>query len=164
MKIDPASVTPVYEQIAAQIRGGIVSGLFRPGELIPSIRELALDLLVNPNTVKRAYEQLEREGLVTPRRGLGMEVRPSTLVPAKARASEVVESAMSDALRLAKRHAMTRADVDAIFERSWSREFGRGSGGSGGGGGGGSGGSGGGGGRRGGERDKHAGPSRESHA
>mgnify|MGYP000128195361 CR=1 FL=1 len=55
---------PIYAQLIGQIRAGIVSGAFSPGERLPSVRDLATEAGVNPNTVQRAFQELEKEGLV----------------------------------------------------------------------------------------------------
>jgi GntR family transcriptional regulator len=72
--IHPDGGAPIYEQIVAQIIYGVAGGSLESGGLIPSVRELAQTLLVHPNTVARAFQDLEREGIVTARRGVGMEV------------------------------------------------------------------------------------------
>ncbi len=74
MIIDPKSNTPIYQQIAEQMRDAIRAGVHRPGEALPSLRALAVEIRVNPNTVQRAYEELEREGVIESRRGLGVFV------------------------------------------------------------------------------------------
>ena len=74
MSIDPSSATPVFQQIVDYLQRLIASGVYRPGELIPSVRALALELRVNPNTVQRAYQALERDAVVTARKGVGMVV------------------------------------------------------------------------------------------
>src|SRR5262245_36124184 len=75
LPVDPSSGLPVYRQIIDQVRRMLVSGRLQPGERLPSIRDLALKLGINPLTVGRAYGDLEREGLIEMRRGLGMYVR-----------------------------------------------------------------------------------------
>ena len=55
---------PIYAQLVGQIRAGIVSGTFSPGERLPSVRDLAMEAGVNPNTMQRALTELEREGLL----------------------------------------------------------------------------------------------------
>ena len=72
--IQPDSPVPIYEQIVAQVTFGIAAGALAGGALIPSVRELAGQLLVHPNTVARAYLELERAGLVTKRHGSGTYV------------------------------------------------------------------------------------------
>ena len=74
MAIDPHSSVPVYSQIVEHIRRAVAAGVYRPGEAIPSLRALAVELTVNPNTVQRAFEALEREGSIQARKGLGMFV------------------------------------------------------------------------------------------
>lgn len=69
--IDPKSAFPIHRQIAEQIRRGVAAGLLLPGDQLPSVRELAAHLLVNPNTVAKVYRDLEREGLLETRRGQG---------------------------------------------------------------------------------------------
>ena len=75
LPVDPSSGLPVYRQITDQVRRMLVSGRLAPGERLPSIRDLAVQLRINPLTVGRAYGDLEREGLIEMRRGLGMYVR-----------------------------------------------------------------------------------------
>ena len=63
---------PIYAQLIGQIRAGIVSGAFSPGERLPSVRDLAMEAGVNPNTMQRALTELERDGLADMER-LGFE-------------------------------------------------------------------------------------------
>ncbi|MCK4807228.1 MAG: GntR family transcriptional regulator [Candidatus Aegiribacteria sp.] len=70
--IDSRSAIPVYEQLKRQIVLHIVSGRLDEGEKVPSIRELAAALRINPNTVAKTYRQLETDGFVTSRKGLGV--------------------------------------------------------------------------------------------
>jgi GntR family transcriptional regulator len=79
------SGVPIYQQIQDQIRYGIASGKLRPGEQLPTVRGLAVDLGVNPNTVIRAYTELERQGVLTTEQGSGTFIAP---LPAVALAPE----------------------------------------------------------------------------
>lgn len=65
---------PIYAQLIGQIRAGIVSGAFSPGERLPSVRDLAMEAGVNPNTMQRALTELERDGLVYSQRTSGRYV------------------------------------------------------------------------------------------
>ena len=69
--LDPKSGVPIYRQIQDQVRYGIASGRLRPGEQLPTVRALAVDLSVNPNTVIKAYSELERQGVLTTEQGSG---------------------------------------------------------------------------------------------
>jgi GntR family transcriptional regulator len=70
-RLDANSGVPIYRQIQDQIRFGIASGLLRPGDQLPTVRGLAVELKKNPNTIIKAYSELEREGLLTTEQGSG---------------------------------------------------------------------------------------------
>ena len=71
MRIDAKSSVPVFRQIVEGMQSAIAAGVYRPGETIPSTRDLALQLTVNPNTVQRAYSTLVELGVLESRRGKG---------------------------------------------------------------------------------------------
>jgi len=70
-QLDMASGVPVYRQIMDQVMGGIASGALAPGDQLPTVRQLAVDLAVNPNTVVRAYRELEFRGVLDTQHGTG---------------------------------------------------------------------------------------------
>jgi GntR family transcriptional regulator len=70
-RLDLHSGVPVYRQIMDQVRGGIASGALTVGDQLPTVRQLAVDLSVNPNTVVRAYRELELSGLLETHQGTG---------------------------------------------------------------------------------------------
>jgi GntR family transcriptional regulator len=74
LRVDMAGPLPVYAQIVAQIRSAIASGVVRPGEFLPSLRDAAKSLRINPHTVAKAYRELEAEGLVRTDQGRGTQV------------------------------------------------------------------------------------------
>ena len=65
---------PIYGQIADRVKFAVAGGALRPGDLVPSVRELSKQLVVNPNTVARAYRDLQTEGLLESVRGMGLQV------------------------------------------------------------------------------------------
>ena len=71
---------PIYEQIVEKFRHLILSGALPPGSRMPSVRQLAMDLSINPNTIQRAYAQLEQEGLIYPVKGKGNFIADSESV------------------------------------------------------------------------------------
>ena len=75
LRLDENSGVPVYRQIMDQVRGGIAMGALRPGEQLPTVRQLAVDLAINPNTVVRAYRELELGGLLDSNQGTGTFIR-----------------------------------------------------------------------------------------
>jgi GntR family transcriptional regulator len=78
INLDPHDARPLYLQIMDEVRRALVVGRLRPEDPLPSVRELASDLMVNPRTVSQAYQELEREGVVYVRRGQGTFVSPAT--------------------------------------------------------------------------------------
>jgi DNA-binding transcriptional regulator YhcF (GntR family) len=70
-QIDSASGVPFYRQVIDQVLAGIATGALRPGERLPTVRSLAVELAVNPNTVARAYKELEIRGVVATQQGTG---------------------------------------------------------------------------------------------
>jgi GntR family transcriptional regulator len=79
-RLESWSGVPAYLQLVQQVRQALTLGYLRHGDQLPTVKEVAADLAVNPNTVVKAYRQLEQEGLVTARQGLGTFVTSS--VPA----------------------------------------------------------------------------------
>lgn len=73
--IDPRDRTPLYAQLERGIRAAIASGRLKPGDQLPTVRQLAVDLQVNANTVARVYTDLERSGVLETRRGVGSFIR-----------------------------------------------------------------------------------------
>ena len=69
--VDPHSGIPIYVQLKEQIKKAVATGLLTEGQQMPSVRELALQLTINPNTVAKVYQELEREGVLQTARGLG---------------------------------------------------------------------------------------------
>jgi GntR family transcriptional regulator len=115
------SPVPIYEQIVAQVTFGIAAGALGPGSLIPSVRDLAQQLLVNPNTVAKAVQELERQGVVTARRGLGMEITSDGPAVCRAKRQELVRSRIREALREAASSALPPEDIRKLVEEELTR-------------------------------------------
>ena len=75
-RVFPTSGLPIYRQIVDQVRRHVATGRFQPGDFLPSVRQVALELEVNPMTVSKAYSLLERDGAVELVRGQGMRIAP----------------------------------------------------------------------------------------
>ena len=96
-KPNPSSGLPIYLQLMEQVKYGIETGALRPGEELPGIRRVAVELVVNPNTVAKAYRELEHEGLIELRQGAGAFVVQSArarVVTQKLRNAQPVLSAL----------------------------------------------------------------------
>ena len=93
---------PLYVQIMDEVRRGLVRGALNPGDALPSVREVASSLRINPRTVSQAYAELEREGLVLVQRGKGSFVSPEVRTDQSERprlAREVARRTLEDASR-----------------------------------------------------------------
>jgi GntR family transcriptional regulator len=123
--VRPESPIPIYEQIVTQVIFGVAAGTLEVGELIPSVRELAQRLLVHPNTVARAFQELERRGVVTARRGRGMEVAEEGRMLCRQERQEIVRARIREALREAASSALPVEDVRRLVEEELSRVNGK---------------------------------------
>jgi len=122
MPIEPSSSVPIFRQIADSVRNAVAAGIYRPGDLIPSIRQQALTLVVNPNTVQRAYEQLEREGLIISKKGTGMIVAPNSKSAASNGVTESVRAGFENAIAVGRAGGLPRAAMDNIYQRTWNEQ------------------------------------------
>ena len=118
MSVNPNSPVPIFRQIAQHIRTGIAAGVYQVGDLLPSQRALALEMVVNPNTVQRAYEELEREGLVYTRKGVGLFVAKRGDSSARSKSRVAVAAALADAIRAGLAAGLSDEYLRTIFESS----------------------------------------------
>ncbi len=115
MHIDPASHVPIYLQIADGVRAAVAAGVYRPGDVLPSLRAMAVQVHVNPNTVQRAYDELEREGLIYSQRGRGLFVAERGTASAQSLAGDGVRRALDEAIRAAQTAGMNARQVREVF-------------------------------------------------
>jgi len=118
--LNQASPVPPYEQIGLQIRTLIASAQLSPGTLLPSVRQLARDLGVAPNTVVRAYSELERNGWVVTsmRKGVMVASRPPMLTTEERQ--QRLEQAVSELLVTVHPLAVSAENVHAEIDRQWN--------------------------------------------
>jgi GntR family transcriptional regulator len=120
--VDPRSGVPIYLQLIEQVKRGVALGTLTAGEQLPTVKSLALELTVNPNTVARAYRDLERDGVIETSPGRGSFVKPNGVVATELR-TDVAGPAFDDAVRSAKGLGMSGTDVRALFERTLKRWY-----------------------------------------
>lgn len=94
--IDLHTGVPVYRQLIDQVRGGIAAGSLAPGDQLPTVRQLAVDLAINPNTVMRAYRELELGGLLETHQGTGTFVSNKKLEKKSAERERQLGQMVSD--------------------------------------------------------------------
>lgn len=116
-KLEPASPIPMYLQLIDQIRHDIAAGRLRPGDELPSVRALASHHLINPNTVARAYLELERQGLLTKRRGAGTYIAENAQSFTAPQRLRTVSDLIDQALAAAEEFDIPPAQVRALIDQ-----------------------------------------------
>jgi GntR family transcriptional regulator len=125
--VDPSSRLPICRQLTGQIREAVAKGKLQPEERLPSVRELSRLLVVNPNTIARVYTELQREGVLNARPGLGVFVaQPGSELSRKVRRERLRESTnrfLTEAVHL----GFTADDIVALVSEQvrqfqWSKK------------------------------------------
>jgi GntR family transcriptional regulator len=111
IQLDLHSGMPVYRQIIDQVRGGIASGLLEAGDQLPTVRQLAVDLAINPNTVIRAYRELELGGLIETHQGTGTFISAQKMKRADAEREKQLTQIVSDCVSRAGAAGFTIDDL-----------------------------------------------------
>jgi GntR family transcriptional regulator len=122
-QVFPASGLPIYRQLVDQVRRHVASGRLEPGDFLPSVRQAALELEVNPMTVSKAYSLLERDGLVELVRGQGMRVnhrpepdRGDTPRQRQEQLEPLVRQVVAEAYQLSLTDKQVRQLLDRVFK------------------------------------------------
>jgi len=119
IRVDPTLPAPIWSQIEEAVRYLVASGALGPGDAVPSVRDLARDQRINPNTVAKAYQRLVEAGVLETRRGEGTFVaqRPPA-IPAAERARALREGATRLAT-LASNLGVSRAEATTALQAAW---------------------------------------------
>jgi GntR family transcriptional regulator len=110
-RLDLQSGVPVYRQIIDQVRGGMASGALTVGDQLPTVRQLAVDLSINPNTVVRAYRELELGGLLETHQGTGTFISAQKLRGGEAERERQLAQIVGDCLARAGAAGFTVEDL-----------------------------------------------------
>jgi GntR family transcriptional regulator len=114
---NPSSGVPIYLQLMERVKHAVETGALRPGEQLPGIRPLAEELVINPNTVAKAYRELEHEGVIELRHGAGAfvaaNVRAQKATTDRLRAAQVIVAAAIERLR---DKDVTDEEIRRLFE------------------------------------------------
>jgi GntR family transcriptional regulator len=113
-RLDRSSGTPTYLQLVQQVRHALRTGVLVPGDKLPTAAEVVARLAINPNTVLKAYRELEREGLVTPRVGQGTFVQRA-LGDAPPAAHAALRRQLTRCVRAARDAGLDTEDIEAVF-------------------------------------------------
>ena len=120
LNLDYRDARPIYEQVRDNLRRLMVSGAIQEGEKLPSVRSLASNLAINPNTIQRAYMQLEQEGLIYPVKGTGNFIADSEEVRKLSKASYIKE--LKTLIRKGKAMGMEAEELIYIIRECYKEE------------------------------------------
>lgn len=121
--IDPSAGMPIYLQIYNQVKNAVAAGTLRAGDQLPSVRELAVKLTINPNTVAKAYQELERDGIIETSRGRGTFIAAGELVWTLAERKRKLNESIDRALVEAKHLKFAPGEVRDLFEERLNKWF-----------------------------------------
>lgn len=122
IRLNPSLGIPIYLQIVEQIRHSIEIGALVEGDQLPGIRTLAEDLVVSPNTVVKAYDDLEREGLIRLRHGAGAYVEKSNLAKSRLRKFQEASVVVKETVRRLRSIGLGDDESRRLFEAEWIEE------------------------------------------
>ena len=129
--LNPRSGVPLYLQLKEQVKMAVAGGVLKPGDRLPPVREMAVELSVNPNTVARAYSELEREGLLSSEQGRGTFIRAAEPLLGEEERKIQVQGLIDRVLVEAFNLRLTPAELQAVWEqrlRAWQARLQRGKG------------------------------------
>jgi GntR family transcriptional regulator len=122
--VDPRSGVPIYLQLIEQVKRLVAMGALAPGEQLPTGKQLALDLTINPNTVARAYHDLEREGVIETTPGRGSFVRSNgAQADVRRNLADVARAALDQAVRDGRSLGLEAHELRALFDAIIQRWF-----------------------------------------
>ena len=113
--LDPTATVPVSEQIAEQVRFAIATGRLRPDDRLPSVRGLAREILVNPNTVAKVYRDLERDGVLRTRPGSGVFVAEGARASCRREVTATVRESFRAAVEKAFAAGLAPSEMEALL-------------------------------------------------
>lgn len=122
LRIDTSSATPIWSQIEDGIRRLVASGALKPGAAVPSVRDLAKDLRINPATAAKAYQRLTDAGVLTVRRGDGTYVADAPPAMSRAERGKILKDAASRYANLASTLGVTKEEAEDALRAAWKKE------------------------------------------
>jgi GntR family transcriptional regulator len=121
-RIDSQSVVPVFQQLADQVRAAIARGALRPGDALPSIRQMATAALINPNTVAKTYRDLEREGILRTHRGLGVFVADGAPELCHGERRTAIRRQLAEVVAAGRRAGLSTAELGTLCREALEEE------------------------------------------
>ncbi len=115
--IDPTSGVAIYEQVVRQIKFAVAGGVLRTGELVPSVRELARELAINPNTVARAYRQLQDDAVLRTVRGMGLAIATGAAEKCRRERVRLIRDRLRQVLDEARRSRLDLNELRTLVDK-----------------------------------------------
>ena len=116
LKPNPSSGVPIYLQLMEQVKHAIETGALKPGEQLPSIRPLAEELVINPNTVAKAYRELEHEGVLELRQGAGAFVSDKAPSQQDAERLKAAQALVAQGIQRLRARGITDEEIRRLIE------------------------------------------------
>lgn len=121
LKVDPRSPMPIYQQLVDGVRLAVARGDLSAGDRLPSVRELATTMVINHNTIARAYQELEREGLIEVLRGRGTFISQTPEVARPDERREEMREALRKLVLDAYHLNMSREQLTSMLREQWEQ-------------------------------------------
>ena len=120
-RIDPSNGIPIYDQIVRQVKFAAANQTLAPGDLVPSVRELAKSLAVNPNTVARAYRELQTDGVLATIRGTGLEVTSAAPKRCRGDRLKLIRERLRSVLTEASQSQLESSEIRSLIDEELAR-------------------------------------------
>ncbi len=114
--INPSAGLPIYEQVVRQVKFAVAGQVIKPGELVPSVREVARQLAINPNTVARAYRQLQADAVLEAVRGTGLQVAGGAVELCRRERVHLIRRRLREALIEARQSRLDDGEIRELVE------------------------------------------------
>jgi DNA-binding transcriptional regulator YhcF (GntR family) len=121
LHIDPHNGLAIYDQIVRQVKFAVAGDALRVGELVPSVRDLARQLAINPNTIARAYRQLQDDGVLQPLRGTGLEVAGGAAERCRGERLKLIRARLRQVLAEARQSRLEKDELRQLVEMELSQ-------------------------------------------
>lgn len=118
LQIDPNNGIPIYDQIVRQVKYAVAEGTLTPGQLVPSVREMARQITVNPNTIQRAYQQLQDDQVLESIRGRGLAVCRNAVKQCVLDRHELVRNRLEQVIQEGLRSGLEPEQLTSLFEKT----------------------------------------------
>ena len=122
LRPNPSLGVPIYLQLMEQVKHAIETGALRPGDQLPGIRPLAEELVINVNTIAKAYRELEHEGVIELRHGAGAFVSQNAAAAKNAEKLRAAQSTVADAVTALRRRGFGEDEIRRLFEAELARK------------------------------------------